>query len=239
MRVALIGLAVVAGACGRIAFDDALDDAPCATWFADLDGDGHGDPMAPVTTCSPGPQLVESSDDCDDGDRHRYPGAPEVCDGMDNDCDPLTIEVCPAGCSPVRRPAPDEAHAYLACTTAQFWHSARAVCASQGFDLIVIDDANENGWLRQISLDLLNNTEVFLGGTDEAVEGTWTWVSGVAFWQGDAQGAALGGQYTNWSSSEPNNQAFGDGEDCALQLLDGRWYDVVCDSANAFACERD
>ncbi len=36
----------------------------------DLDGDGSG-------------SLV----DCDDGDASTYPGAPELCDGVDNDCD--------------------------------------------------------------------------------------------------------------------------------------------------------
>ncbi len=41
-----------------------------ATPFPDQDGDGYS--------------VLE---DCDDGDAAVYPGAPELCDGLDNDCD--------------------------------------------------------------------------------------------------------------------------------------------------------
>jgi Cys-rich repeat protein len=40
----------------------------------DLDGDGYG------VNC-------EKGGDCDDSDENVYPGAPELCDGKDNDCD--------------------------------------------------------------------------------------------------------------------------------------------------------
>lgn len=42
----------------------------------DADGDGHGDAL-----CGAAP-----GDDCDDTHKTVYPGAPELCDGLDNDC---------------------------------------------------------------------------------------------------------------------------------------------------------
>ena len=35
------------------------------------------------------------NEDCDDFDRTVYPGAIEACDGVDNDCDGRTDEICP------------------------------------------------------------------------------------------------------------------------------------------------
>lgn len=114
--------------------DDDATDAP--TWYADVDGDSHGDPGDTIVACDQpdgyvdnaddcddtdpdafvevvgyededgdtwtigGPQTFctdgtlpdgyladRSGEDCDDTDPDIYPGAEEVCDGVDNSCD--------------------------------------------------------------------------------------------------------------------------------------------------------
>ena len=66
---------------------DALIDETAPTWYADLDGDTHGYNRLVVVACEAPPGYVATSDDCDDFDKSAYPGASEVCDGADNNCD--------------------------------------------------------------------------------------------------------------------------------------------------------
>ncbi len=58
-----------------------------ATWYADSDGDGFGDPAVSTEVCAQPPGTVSNADDCDDSDNRAFPGNTEVCDGIDNDCD--------------------------------------------------------------------------------------------------------------------------------------------------------
>ncbi len=67
--------------------DGEVDETGGSGWYADVDGDGRGDPDAPSSACAPGDALVDNADDCDDTDADTYPGAPESCDERDNDCD--------------------------------------------------------------------------------------------------------------------------------------------------------
>ena len=72
--------------------DGTIDDGVLASWFVDADGDGFGDPASAVEGCEPPGDAVANDDDCDDTDPRAHPGAIEVCDRIDNDCDGLTDE---------------------------------------------------------------------------------------------------------------------------------------------------
>ena len=56
-------------------------------YYADADGDGHGDPATHVDACEVPAGYAEPADDCDDACPTCWSGAEELCDGLDNDCD--------------------------------------------------------------------------------------------------------------------------------------------------------
>ncbi|MCB9797419.1 MAG: putative metal-binding motif-containing protein, partial [Alphaproteobacteria bacterium] len=79
------------------AVDEGATDAP--TWYADLDGDGFGDPDNTIESCEQPSGYLSDSSDCYDSDADVSPAATEYCDGIDNDCDGQTDEVDAADAS--------------------------------------------------------------------------------------------------------------------------------------------
>ena len=79
--------------------DGTSDENPEFIYNADRDGDGYGDPVEFVAACSPPDGFIADDNDCNDADRSIHPGAEEICDGIDNDCDGAieTAAECPVG----------------------------------------------------------------------------------------------------------------------------------------------
>jgi|WetSurSiteA1Bulk_404760.scaffolds.fasta_scaffold08544_2 large repetitive protein len=69
-----------------------IDEGILLTWYRDDDGDGYGALANEILSCEAPSRYVSNSEDCNDGDPTVYPGAPELCDGTDNDCDGQTDE---------------------------------------------------------------------------------------------------------------------------------------------------
>jgi hypothetical protein len=80
------------------------------------------------------------------------------------------------------------------------------------------------------------------GGTDSAVEGDWRWVTGEAFWLGNASGVPL--LYTNWSPGQPDD--FEDIQEYAVMLINpvfpafqrpGQWDDIPLCCTESYVVE--
>lgn len=78
-----------------VIFGDGFESAECSLWsrssepFAapDADADTFGDENQPTTICALPAGLILDTQDCDDSQSSIHPGAMELCDGIDQDCD--------------------------------------------------------------------------------------------------------------------------------------------------------
>jgi hypothetical protein len=67
-------------------------------YYPDDDGDGFGRAIGELeTACTPPAGYVENDADCDDRNAAVKPGAVELCNGVDDDCDGKVDEQCVAG----------------------------------------------------------------------------------------------------------------------------------------------
>ncbi|MEL6349540.1 MAG: putative metal-binding motif-containing protein [Myxococcota bacterium] len=66
-----------------------IDDDPIDgdLWYRDADNDSHGSAGNVEIACTLPAGYVANDTDCDDSDDDTFPGAPELCDEADNDCD--------------------------------------------------------------------------------------------------------------------------------------------------------
>ena len=75
--------------------DGTADNGAGPFYYQDADGDTFGNPNISLQSCSTVPTFVSNKLDCNDGDAKIKPGASEICDGVDNDCNGKTDDgVC-------------------------------------------------------------------------------------------------------------------------------------------------
>ena len=112
----------------------------------------------------------------------------------------------------------DNGHYYKAVYGNYSWSEAVAAAAGEasGAYLVTITSAAENSFVQNLAP--LYYQYSWLGASDQAVEGTWRWVTG------PETGQLV--TYTNWNIWEPNN--WGGDEDYALftRIFGGGWNDA-------------
>jgi hypothetical protein len=121
---------------------------------------------------------------------------------------------------------------YYLCSNELSWSAARAQCASStGMSLARIDTPLEDSLIASSI-----SWETWIGASDSAQEGEWTWSDGTKFWSGGPAGGPVQGFFENFRNGEPNDQ-FGT-EDCGLFEADtDQWNDEPCDLPHPWICE--
>jgi len=101
------------------------------------------------------------------------------------------------------------------------WTGARDKCRTLGGQLAIIPD--EVTWVYVKGLTPAN---VWLGGTDEKIEGVWVWVDGTPV------------TFTAWGHNQPDNQG-GDAPENYITADRGQWNDTVKNNPynTGFICE--
>jgi len=70
--------------CDTLVDEDPIDPG---SWSADEDGDGYGSSDSQTMACAAPQGYLADHSDCDDSDSSIHPGAVELCDAVDRDCD--------------------------------------------------------------------------------------------------------------------------------------------------------
>lgn len=206
--------------------DVAVDEGAMTTYYLDGDGDGYGVGTDFRTACAPtGDHDTTRPGDCDDADLARNPGATELCNNVDENCDGIRDE--DPACSPACAARQVLGRTYLFCNDRQTWDASAASCRDRGYRLVSITSMAENDAVHAVASMLFTMRNLWwIGLNDNTTEGVFEWV--------DFGPSA----YTNWEPGEPMSTH--GGMDCVLQSRDtGAWRTERCGEMQVFnrVCE--
>ncbi len=186
---------------GDIDEDDAVD---ASTWYADADVDGYGDPSRTATACSQPSGHVSDGTDCDDHDDDIHPGATELCDSIDNDCDGTVDEPDAADAATWYADGDADGYGDAASSTDACDQPSGYVADSSDCD---DDEAAANPGASEICDGIDNDCDGLTDDEDSAPGGTSTWYR-------DADGDGYGEAADSTDACDAPSGYVGDGTDC-------------------------
>ncbi|XP_072234862.1 collectin-12-like [Leuresthes tenuis] len=106
------------------------------------------------------------------------------------------------------------------------FNDAKATCLSRSASLLIINDTEEQKWLKK---QTLGKGYFWMGLTDKEEENVWRWLDGTE------------PAFTNWKPGQPDNWGHSHerGEDCAGLIHEGLWNDFFCEDLISYICERE
>jgi len=117
-------------------------------------------------------------------------------------------------------------HQYAYITHPMTWIKARDYCAALGGHLVTIRNQEEQDFVASLPGKLDKNNRVWIGLSDEDLNGTWEWVNGEAV------------QFTNWGEGLPDNLT-GDQKYAEMGYAGPKWNDRPGRLKYTFICEWD
>ncbi|MBU1218709.1 CotH kinase family protein [Myxococcota bacterium] len=186
------------------------------------DIESHFDCMDPSNTDEDGDGVFGCGIDCNDNDDTIYPGAEELCNGRDDNCDGL-IDNNPACPYCFEQPAPDGG-SLLFCFVYATYEEAEDDCLSQSGHLVSIHNQEMQNAVVNGAFAISSDSNWWIGTDDITNEGTFTWTDGTPM------------DFSSWAPGEPNN--YDGNEDCGhiAPWAGGQWNDIPCSLYMYYIC---
>lgn len=166
----------------------------------DLDEDGYDGPREGYKAGEPG----ACGDDCDDANAAAFPGNPEICDGVDNDCNGVVDDdasFVPLDAQPVR------------VSTDDIPPASPSSLAYSGSSYAAVYTGTSSGF--RVYRNLLSETGASIGdGQQSLTLNSADSTGGVAIWTGDRYGVAYQARFEGdyevyFVTVDANGQPFG------------------------------